>query len=64
WVQDIQAYFWSEDQVNDRLRELMQRAYREVSALARERRVSLRTAAHIIGVARVAEAHRTRGLYP
>ncbi|MCK9929959.1 Glu/Leu/Phe/Val dehydrogenase [Frankia sp. Mgl5] len=64
WVQDIQAYFWTEDQVNDRLRALMQRSYQEVSALARERRVSLRTAAHIIGVARVAEAHRTRGLYP
>ncbi|WP_322767916.1 Glu/Leu/Phe/Val dehydrogenase [Frankia sp. Cr1] len=64
WVQDIQAYFWTEDQVNDRLCDIMKRAYGEVSALATERGVSLRAAAHIIGVARVADAHRTRGLYP
>ncbi|WP_131749320.1 Glu/Leu/Phe/Val dehydrogenase [Frankia sp. Cppng1_Ct_nod] len=64
WVQDIQAYFWTEDEVNDRLCAIMQRAYGEVSTLAAEQGVSLRTAAHIIGVDRVAEAHRTRGLYP
>ena len=64
WVQDLQAYFWSEDEVNDRLKALMERAYAEVAALATERKVSLRTAAQMIGVGRVAEAHRTRGLYP
>jgi glutamate dehydrogenase (NAD(P)+) len=64
WVQDLQAYAWSEDEVNDRLREIMERAYGEVSSLAAERGVSLRTAAQIIGVGRVAEAHGLRGLYP
>ncbi|HEX5494692.1 MAG TPA: Glu/Leu/Phe/Val dehydrogenase [Mycobacteriales bacterium] len=64
WVQDMQAYFWSEDQVNERLAELMERAYAEVADLAAERKVSMRTAAQMIGVGRVAEAHRTRGLYP
>ena len=64
WVQDLQAYFWSEDEVNDRLKVLMEAAYEEVSALAADRGVSLRTAAQMIGVGRVAEAHRTRGLYP
>jgi len=64
WVQDLQAYFWSEDEVNDRLKVLMERAYADVSALAHERGTSLRTAAQMIGVGRVAEAHRTRGLYP
>ncbi|MBX6391105.1 MAG: Glu/Leu/Phe/Val dehydrogenase [Frankia sp.] len=64
WVQGLQAYFWTEDQVNDRLRELMERAYNQVSAMASEHRLSLREAAHVIGVGRVAEAHRTRGLYP
>jgi len=64
WVQDLQAYFWSEDDVNDRLRALMDRTYGEVSQLAAERSVPLRTAAQMIGVGRVAEAHRTRGLYP
>lgn len=64
WVQDLQAYFWSEDEVNDRLKKLMERSYREVSELAADRGTSLRTAAQMIGVGRVAEAHRTRGLYP
>ena len=64
WVQDLQAYFWTEDEVNDRLKRLMESAYDQVSELARERGVSLRTAAQMIGVGRVAEAHRTRGLYP
>ncbi len=64
WVQDLQAYFWTEDEVNDRLRALMEQAYDQVSTLARERAISLRTAAQVIGVGRVAEAHRIRGLYP
>jgi len=64
WVQDLQAYFWSEDEVNDRLKVLMESAYAEVSALAAAKRLSLRTAAQVIGVGRVADAHRTRGLYP
>ena len=64
WVQDLQAYFWSEDEVNDRLKRLMESAYDQVSTMARDRGVSLRTAAQMIGVGRVAEAHRIRGLYP
>ena len=64
WVQDLQAYFWSEDEVNDRLKVLMEHAYDEVSALAAAKGLSLRTAAQVIGVGRVADAHRTRGLYP
>jgi glutamate dehydrogenase (NAD(P)+) len=64
WVQDLQAYWWTEDQVNDRLKAIMEGAYQEVSILAQEQGVSLRTAAQMIGVGRVAEAHRTRGLYP
>ncbi|MEN3356811.1 MAG: glutamate dehydrogenase [Mycobacteriales bacterium] len=64
WVQDLQAYFWTEDEVNNRLKIMMERAYAQVSNLASERKVSLRTAAQMIGIGRVAEAHRTRGLYP
>ena len=64
WVQDQQAYWWTEDEVNERLRAIMERSYEEVSTLATERGLSLRTAAQAIGVGRVAEAHRTRGLYP
>ena len=64
WVQDLQAYFWSEDEVNDRLKILMEDAYEQVSQLAQDQKLSLRTAAQVIGVGRVADAHRTRGLYP
>jgi glutamate dehydrogenase (NAD(P)+) len=64
WVQDIQAYFWSEEEVNDRLRIIMEKAFDEVQALAIERELTMRQAAHWIGVGRVAEAHLTRGLFP
>jgi len=64
WVQDLQAWFWSEEEVSSRMRQVMERAWGEVSALAEERGFSLRQAAQVLGVGRVAEAHRTRGLYP
>ena len=64
WVQDLQAMFWSEEEVSSRMRQVMERAWGEVSALAQERGLSLRHAAQVIGVGRVAEAHLTRGLYP
>jgi glutamate dehydrogenase (NAD(P)+) len=64
WVQDLQAYYWQEDEVNDRLRMIMEKAYVDVLVLAEDRKVPMRTAATILGVGRVAEAHTTRGLYP
>jgi glutamate dehydrogenase (NAD(P)+) len=64
WVQDIQAYFWSEEDVNDRLRQIMERAFHEVYELSTEKGLTMRQAAHWIGVGRVAEAHMTRGLFP
>ncbi|MBI4728299.1 MAG: Glu/Leu/Phe/Val dehydrogenase [Acidobacteria bacterium] len=64
WVQDIQAYFWSEDQVNVRLKEVMDGTYEQVRSLAEERGVRLRLAALAIGIGRVAEAHVVRGLFP
>jgi glutamate dehydrogenase (NAD(P)+) len=64
WVQNLQAYSWSEAEVDGRLRDLLHTAFDDVSALAFERGLTLREAAHAIGVGRVAEAHRLRGLYP
>lgn len=64
WVQNLQAYSWSETEVEVRLRDLMDTAYTTVSAMSRERGISLRQAAHVIGVGRVADAVRLRGLYP
>ncbi len=64
WVQDIQAYFWSEEDVNDRLRQIMERAFGEVYQMSEDKGLTMRQAAHWIGVSRVAEAHLTRGLFP
>ncbi|HYH28289.1 MAG TPA: Glu/Leu/Phe/Val dehydrogenase [Actinomycetota bacterium] len=64
WVQDIQAYFWTEEEVNQRLRTIMERSYLDVLGLAEERGITMRQAATILGVRRVAEAHTTRGLFP
>jgi glutamate dehydrogenase (NAD(P)+) len=64
WVQDIQAYFWSEEEVNARLRRIMEGAFAEVHSFAADKDLTMRQAAHWIGVGRVAEAHLTRGLFP
>ncbi|MCA1833164.1 MAG: Glu/Leu/Phe/Val dehydrogenase [Actinomycetota bacterium] len=64
WVQDLQAYFWDEDEVNMKLRRIMERAYVDVLDIAEERKIPTRMAATILGVSRVAEAHVTRGLFP
>ena len=64
WVQDLQAYFWTEDEVNARLRRVMEESYIAVLDLAEDRKVTMRQAATILGVSRVAEAHTTRGLFP
>jgi glutamate dehydrogenase (NAD(P)+) len=64
WVQDIQAYFWSEEDVNARLRQIMERAFVEVYQMSQDKGLTMRQAAHWIGVSRVAEAHLTRGLFP
>ncbi len=64
WVQGLQEYFWREDEVNERLRELVSRAFGETWALHETRGVPTRMAAYGLGVQRVAEATTTRGLYP
>ncbi|HEX9891833.1 MAG TPA: glutamate dehydrogenase, partial [Actinomycetota bacterium] len=64
WVQDIQAYFWTEEEVNQRLRSIMEKAYLDVLDMSTDRKISMRQAATILGVNRVAEAHTTRGLFP
>lgn len=64
WVQDTQKFFWDLSQVKAQLERIMLRAFREVMAQVRERNVSPRMAALMIGISRVAEAMRFRGLYP
>jgi glutamate dehydrogenase (NAD(P)+) len=64
WVQGLQEYFWKEAEVNERLNEIVARAFAETSALRESRGVSMRMAAYGLGVQRVAEAGVIRGLSP
>ncbi len=64
WVQDLQAFFWEEHEVNERLQRIITRAYRDVASLAREQKATLREAAMRLGVSRVVEATQMRGIYP
>jgi glutamate dehydrogenase (NAD(P)+) len=61
WVQNLQHFRWDEREVNDRLGRIMRKAFREVSAKAREDGVSLRIAAYELGIERVVDAATTRG---
>jgi glutamate dehydrogenase (NAD(P)+) len=64
WVQDLQSFFWSEHEVNQKLRSIMQRAFQQVLAVSQRRGLSMRMAAYVQAVQRVAAATRERGLYP
>jgi glutamate dehydrogenase (NAD(P)+) len=61
WVQNLQHFRWDEREVNDKLGNIMRRAYREVSSRAKEEGLDLREAAFLVGIERVVEAARTRG---
>ena len=64
WVQDKQNYPWNADEVKINLNSILMKAFHEVEQMATSRKVTWREAAHMLGVARVAEAHKLRGLYP
>jgi glutamate dehydrogenase (NAD(P)+) len=64
WVQGIQYYFWELDEINTRLKRIMLNAFTSLWALSRRERVSLRTAALMISVKRVADASKSLGLFP
>jgi glutamate dehydrogenase (NAD(P)+) len=64
WVQDLQETFWSEHDINERLDDVLTRAFAEVQARHERDDISLRLAADCLAVEQVADAHRTRGLYP
>ncbi|MFB3819572.1 MAG: Glu/Leu/Phe/Val dehydrogenase [Candidatus Methylomirabilales bacterium] len=64
WVQDLQFYFWTEQEINQRLREIMTQAFQRVHATAAHEGTDLRTAALMLALKRLAEGQRLRGLYP
>jgi glutamate dehydrogenase (NAD(P)+) len=63
WVQDRGGYFWTEQLVNDRLRDIMVNSFNDVLALSKLHKVNMRTAAYMLAISRVATVHRLRGIY-
>lgn len=63
WVQDLQNFFWTEEEVNKKLREILGRAFHEVLNMSLKQKIDMRLAALMIGVDRVSRAMLWRGLY-
>lgn len=63
WVQDLQNFFWTEDEVNHKLRDILVKAFHQVLDMSRKQDVDMRLAALMIGIHRVATAMLWRGLY-
>jgi glutamate dehydrogenase/leucine dehydrogenase len=64
WVQDLMAYFWSEEDINDRLGKIMRQSFGAVLHTAQARKLNMRMAAMVLGVGRVSKAMEIRGLWP
>jgi glutamate dehydrogenase (NAD(P)+) len=64
WVQDIQAFFWDVDQINESLDKIMVKSFDEVWAVSKERKVDMRIAAYMNAITRVANALKQRGIFP
>ncbi|MCR4532188.1 MAG: Glu/Leu/Phe/Val dehydrogenase [Proteobacteria bacterium] len=64
WVQDMSSYFWSEEEINERLDKLMIQAINDVWHTSSEKACTLRTAAFILGCERILKARKERGIFP
>ncbi|RYD30984.1 MAG: Glu/Leu/Phe/Val dehydrogenase [Verrucomicrobiaceae bacterium] len=64
WVQDLQSFFWDEAEVMGKLYRILETAFKQTTTLARARGLSMRTAALSLGIQRVHEAKKLRGLFP
>jgi glutamate dehydrogenase (NAD(P)+) len=64
WVQSLQFFFWSDEEINRRLESVMVNAFHDVMAEAEKRKIEKRVAAQVLGISRVAKATELRGIYP
>jgi glutamate dehydrogenase (NAD(P)+) len=64
WVQGLQAWFWTETEVLNRLEKIMQQGFKDTLVQAKKEKLDMRTAAQVLAVERVADAIETRGLFP
>jgi glutamate dehydrogenase (NAD(P)+) len=64
WVQNLQRYYWSEERVNQELKEIITRAFEETYKISMKEQVNMRIAAYMLAVGRVASALKLRGIWP
>ncbi len=64
WVQGLQSFFWSEEEINCKLEKIMAKSFAEVWTVAQDKGIDMRTAALVRAIDRVAEAIYIRGIYP
>lgn len=64
WVQDLQSFFWTETEVMDKLFRILETAFAQTLALSKKQKITMRRAALTLGIKRVAEAKKIRGLFP
>jgi glutamate dehydrogenase (NAD(P)+) len=64
WVQGVQAFFWSEDEVNHQLQRVMDSAFGEVLEMSQREKVDMRDAAYMLAIKRIADAMEARGIFP
>lgn len=64
WVQDLQSFFWTESEVTDKLFRILEGAFTQTLALAKKQNLPMRLAALSLGIQRVSQAKRIRGLFP
>ena len=64
WVQDLQSFFWSETEIVDKLFRILENSFTQIVGISRKQQIPMRLAALSVGVKRVQEAKRIRGLFP
>jgi glutamate dehydrogenase (NAD(P)+) len=64
WVQDLQSFFWTETEVMDKLFRILEGAFMQTLTMSRKQKISMRAAALSLGIKRVQEAKKMRGLFP
>jgi glutamate dehydrogenase (NAD(P)+) len=64
WVQDLQSFFWTETEVMDKLFRILEHAFTQTLTMSRKEKITMRLAALSLGIKRVQEAKKIRGLFP
>ena len=64
WVQDIQAYFWNEKEINAKLQEIITRSFHDIYDIHAKDKVDMRLAAFMLALRRLGAAVRCRGVFP